>query len=88
MKKPRKVPLRKCIVTNEQLEKQDLMRIVKNKQNEVFVDETGKAHGRGAYLKRDLKVIEKAEKKNIIAKHFRIEVDQSIYQALKDTING
>lgn len=88
MKKPRKVPLRKCIVTNEQLEKQDLMRIVKNKQNEVFVDETGKAHGRGAYLKRDLKVIEKAEKKNIIAKHFRIEVDQKIYQALKDTING
>ncbi len=86
--KQRKVPLRKCIVTGEQLTKQDLIRIVKNKQDEVSVDETGKAHGRGAYLKRDLKVIEKAEKKDTISKHFRTTVDPSIYQALKDAING
>ena len=48
----RKIPLRKCLAKNEQLPKKELIRVVRNKEGEVFVDPTGKMNGRGAYLKR------------------------------------
>ena len=49
--KVKKVPLRSCIVTKERLEKRDLIRVVKTKEQEVLVDLTAKVNGRGAYLK-------------------------------------
>ena len=62
----KKVPLRKCVATGEQLPKKELIRIVRNKDGEVSVDPTGKKNGRGAYLKRSLDAIELAKKKNIL----------------------
>lgn len=59
----RKIPLRKCVATQEQLPKKELIRVVRNKEGEVFVDPTGKMNGRGAYLKRSLEAIEIAQKK-------------------------
>ena len=56
--KTRKIPLRTCVVTGEKLDKRDLLRIVKNKEGEVRVDLTGKMNGRGAYIKRDVKVLD------------------------------
>ena len=55
--KNKKIPLRTCVVTKEKLEKKDLIRVVKNNENEVFVDLTGKANGRGAYIKKILLMI-------------------------------
>ena len=46
----KKVPLRKCVATGEQLPKKELIRIVRNKEGEVSVDLTGKKSGRGAYI--------------------------------------
>ena len=46
----RKIPLRKCLATNEQLPKKELIRVVRNKEGQVFVDATGKMNGRGAKL--------------------------------------
>lgn len=40
----RKIPLRKCLATNEQLPKKELIRVVRNKEGQVFVDEIGRAH--------------------------------------------
>ena len=53
MVKIRKIPLRKSVVSNEIIDKRDLLRIVKNKEGQVFIDPTGKANGRGAYIKLD-----------------------------------
>ena len=53
----KKIPMRSCVVTLEKCEKKDLIRVVKNKDGEVFIDPTGKANGRGAYLKKDINVI-------------------------------
>ncbi len=63
--KQKKLVLRTCVVTKEKLEKKDLIRIVKNKDNEVFVDRTNKANGRGVYIKRDLDVLSKAIKRKL-----------------------
>ena len=55
--KVKKVPMRTCVVTHEKCEKKDLLRIVKNNEGVVFVDDTLKANGRGAYLKKDNDVV-------------------------------
>ena len=57
----KKMPERTCVVTKEKTLKKDLLRVVRNKDGEVIVDLTGKANGRGAYLKKDLEVIKKAQ---------------------------
>ncbi|RLL45352.1 YlxR family protein [Oceanobacillus piezotolerans] len=86
--KKRKTPERKCIITNEMKPKKELIRIVRNKEGEVFVDETGKKNGRGAYLSRSLDVIEQAEKSNELNRHLNAEVDASIYEELKELVRS
>ena len=85
--KQRKIPLRTCVVTKEKFEKKDLIRIVKNNENKVFVDLTGKANGRGAYIKKDLEVLEKARKTKILDKNLEIDIADEIYEELKNIIN-
>ena len=78
----RKIPLRKCIISNEQLPKKELIRVVKNKEGNVNVDLTGKLSGRGAYLKKDIKVIEKAIKTKKLDRHLDIKIPDEIYEEL------
>ena len=77
-----KVPLRKCIISNEQLPKNELIRVVKNKEGIVGVDLTGKLNGRGAYLKKDIKVIQKAIKTKKLDRHLDIKIPEEIYEEL------
>ncbi|HLR80206.1 MAG TPA: YlxR family protein [Bacillota bacterium] len=86
MRKRRKVPQRKCVVTREMKPKQEMIRIVRNKEGEVFVDPTGKKNGRGAYLTMDLSVIQQAEETNALSTHLQTEVDPHIYEELKQLV--
>ena len=82
--KQHKVPLRKCVITNEQLPKRELIRVVKNKEGQVSVDLTGKLNGRGAYLQRDKKVILKAIKTKKLDRHLETTIPEGIYKELLD----
>ena len=84
----KKIPIRRCVVTREQLPKKDLIRIVRNKDNVVSLDLTGKANGRGAYIKKDLSVLEIAQKKKILEKVLEVSIPQAIYEEIKDIINN
>ena len=63
--------LRRCIVTREALEKDQLIRFVLGPENEVFPDLNGKLPGRGAWVKAERAVLEQAIKKNAFAKAFQ-----------------
>ena len=82
----KKIPLRTCVVTREKLEKKDLIRVVRTPDGKVEIDETGKLNGRGAYLKRDIDVINKAEKNKILNKHLEVEVNGEVFDELKRLI--
>jgi len=86
MARKRKIPLRKCIVTHERKPKEELIRVVRNKEGKVFVDPTGKQNGRGAYLSKDIKVIEKAAKTGVLNQQFKTDVDSSVFEELKNII--
>ena len=82
----KKVPMRSCVVTGEKCEKRDLLRVVRDKEGHVFIDISGKANGRGAYLKRDLEVIKKAKKSKILDRRLEVIVPDSIYEELVNMI--
>ncbi len=84
--KVRKIPMRTCIVTKESLPKKDLIRIVRTPEGNVIIDETGKSNGRGAYLKKDLEVIKKAQKSKVLNRALQIEVPDNIYLELENMI--
>ena len=84
----KKIPMRSCVVTQEKLPKRELLRIVKNNENKVFVDLTGKANGRGAYIKKELDVLKIAKEKKILEKHLEIAIDDSVYETIEKVINS
>ncbi len=86
MPKQRKIPLRKCVVTQEQHPKQELLRIVKTKDDQVFVDPSGKMNGRGCYIKKQLSVVDKAQKSKRIDKHLGITIEDNIYETMRRLI--
>lgn len=81
--KTRKIPLRTCVVTKENLPKQELLRIVRTPEKKVIVDLTGKANGRGAYIKKDVEVLEKARKSKILEKRLEVPIEEEIYEEIK-----
>ena len=85
--KVRKIPMRTCVVTKEQCAKKELIRVVRNNEGVVSVDTTGKAPGRGAYLKLDKEVILKAKKTKALDNKLEVTVPDEIYEELLKLIN-
>lgn len=82
----KKIPMRSCVITKEKLPKKELIRIVRTPEKEVLVDLTGKLNGKGAYLKKDINVINKAFKSKQLNKILDIEVPDKIYEELKEML--
>lgn len=83
----KKIPMRSCVVTHEKCEKKDLLRIVRTPEKDVIIDETGKANGRGAYLKKDREVINKAKQTRVLDKVLEVSLPDSIYEQMLEKIN-
>lgn len=84
----KKIPLRRCIVTKEQLPKSELLRIVKDKEGNIKVDLTGKLNGRGAYIKKDIEVLNTAKSKNILSRALEASIPEEIYKEIENIINN
>ena len=83
MKKTRKIPQRKCIVCGSLKDKEELLRIVKNKEEGILIDESGKLNGRGAYVCKDESCIKGLKKSNKLNQAFKMKIDDEIYEELK-----
>lgn len=84
----KKIPLRQCVVTKERLPKSELIRVVKDNTGNVSVDLTGKANGKGAYITKDIEVLNKAIKSKILDRTLEIDIPDAIYEELKNIINN
>lgn len=80
--KVKKIPMRKCVVTNEHFEKKQLLRVVKSPEGTVAVDLTGKANGRGAYVCKAKHVILEARKTKALERHLETKIPDEVYEAL------
>ena len=95
------LPQRSCVICRAQKNKNELLRIVKNKDNiEVefvrgelsegmtlcFYDNQGKESGRGAYICYNLECLEKAKKSKRIEKSLEIPISEEIYSQIENII--
>lgn len=78
----RKIPMRKCIVSQQMYPKKELVRVVKTKENEIFLDPTGRQNGRGAYIALDRDIALKAQKQRVFEKAFSMQVPDTFYEEL------
>ena len=78
----RKIPMRKCIASNEMHPKKNLIRVVRTKEGDVSVDLTGKKSGRGAYISKVTENILLAKKKHILDQHLEVKVPDEIYDEM------
>ncbi len=82
----KKIPERTCIGCNEAKPKKELLRIVKDKENKISIDLSGKMNGRGAYICNNIECLEKAIKSNRLSRVFEQNIDKEIYEELRDVI--
>ena len=72
---------RTCLISKEKLLKSELIRLTRI-NNEVYLDLNQSLGGRGVYIKRDIKVIELAIRKDALSKALKARVKEEIYQEL------
>lgn len=83
MLKNSKRSLRMCMACRENKPKEQLIRVVKQKSGAIFIDATGKADGRGAYVCNNSECLKLLQKKRGIERSFRCKVENLIYDDLK-----
>jgi predicted RNA-binding protein YlxR (DUF448 family) len=77
------LPDRMCIACRKFSGKDKLIRVVKNKEGKIFVDNTFRASGRGAYLCKDSECLKKCIKTKMLNKAFKCAVDGGVYASLE-----
>ena len=82
----RKIPQRKCVVCNIHKDKSDLLRIVKTKDGDIFVDPTGKKNGRGTYICMSQECFNKARKTRTLNSSLKANISEEIYQEIENYV--
>ena len=78
--------LRMCIACREMQDKKNLLRVVKDKENQISIDITGKKNGRGAYICKNEDCLNKCIKQKSFNKAFKTNVDDEVYHQIKEAI--
>ena len=81
-KSTKKITERMCIGCREMKDRKGLIRVVRLKDGGVFLDETGKAQGRGAYICKNPECLKKVQKNKGLERSFKASVPAEIYEAL------
>lgn len=84
----KKMPQRTCMGCNAKKDKKDLIRIVKNKEQEICIDYTGKKEGRGAYICNSVECLDKVIKSKRLERVLECKIDNDIYLKLRGVIVG
>ena len=82
----KKIPMRRCLATNESLPKKELLRIVRTPEGEVKVDLTGKLNGKGAYIKKSLEALNILKDKKLLNKALETDVNDNVYKEIEKAI--
>ena len=84
----KKKPLRRCIACNNQKEKQELLRIIRNPQKELEIDLTGKKNGRGAYICKNEECLNLAKKTKRLERALEVNIKEEFYEEIRGVISG
>ncbi len=77
-----------CVGCGEMKAKNELIRIVKSKDDIIEIDKSGKAAGRGAYICKSPCCLETARKKGRLAKSFKMKIPEEVFEKISEEQNG
>ena len=86
--KTKKVPSRICVGCREAKEKRSMVRIVKTAQDEICLDETGKKHGRGAYICKSVECLQRALQTKGLERSLKAPVPEDVVNLLKEEMSA
>lgn len=85
--KPRKIQMRKDLLTGEMHPKKEMIRIVRLKDETIEIDPTGKKAGRGAYVALNPEAVQDAKQKHVLESAFSVKVDPKFYDDLYEYVD-
>ena len=79
----KKIPTRKCVGCGEMKEKKELIRIIKTPEDEILLDVTGKANGRGAYLCNSAECFRKAVRNKGLERSLKASIPADVLERIE-----
>ncbi len=83
----KKIPTRTCIACRANKPKKELIRVVKF-NDEISLDLTGRANGRGAYVCDDIECVKKLKKIKALNRAFSCAVSDETYDGIMEAFLG
>ena len=78
----KKIPMRKCVGCGQMLEKREMIRVLKTPEDEIILDTTGRANGRGAYICNSAECLKKAVKNRGLEKSLKAQIPEDILEQM------
>ncbi len=78
----KKIPTRKCVGCGEMKDKRELVRVIKTPEDEICLDTTGRANGRGAYICNNIDCFKKALKNKGLERSLKAQIPEDVLDKL------
>ena len=83
----KKIPMRKCVGCGQMLEKREMIRVLKTPEDEIILDTTGSANGRGAYICNSKECLMKAIKNKGLERSLKAQIPEEVSARLKEELS-
>ncbi len=83
----KKIPLRKCVGCGEMKEKKEMIRVLKTPEDEIILDKTLRANGRGAYICNSADCLAKAIKNKGLERSLKSPIPEEVSARLKEELS-
>lgn len=84
----RKPPIRRCTGCGEHFPKQELIRVLRQKDGTLLLDLTGRQSGRGAYVCHSLACFRRARKGRRFEAALDCTIPEPIYDRMEELLKG
>lgn len=79
----KKIPARQCIGCGEMKNKKEMIRVLKDAEDQIAIDATGRKNGRGAYICPSMDCFKKAVKNKGLERSLKMAIPKEVYEALE-----
>ena len=77
------IPMRKCVGCGEMKEKKEMIRVIKTPEDEIVLDTTGRANGRGAYICSSKECLLKAVKNKGLERSLKAQIPADVLERME-----
>ena len=79
----KKIPMRKCVGCGEMKEKKEMIRVIKTPEDDICLDTTGRANGRGAYICSSKECLLKAVKNKGLERSLKAQIPADVLERME-----